>query len=306
MERTSQGAAVNTGGSEQARSLLEVIGSALSQLADEVRLTGVDLAWTIDPTLPAYVSVSRVDLLAIISVLVRRALSVGPDTALHLTATEARFGEVLLQLEDMGEEARALPHQQWQQLCFWVEELGGQITRASEGLLWRVTLPLDPLTAAQVNQNRAAGVRLLLVCADTDTRARVLGYLSGAAHTVIECRTQAEALEVAKNRRFDLALLDADLPDGDGLLLAEQLYQLRPTERMAFAVMVPGQPLPKPEWPWVRFWLHKPPRAAELEAALEAGSAARRANARARLAQAQALHESSENPAEAKAIPKKR
>lgn len=291
MQRTPQGTAVTARSSEQARSLLTVIGSALSQLADEVRLTGLDLAWTIDPILPAYVCVSRIDLLAIISVLVRRALSVHPDTALHLTATEARFGEVLLQLEDMGEQTDVLPHQQWQQLCFWVEELGGQISRGSEGLLWRVTLPLDPLTAAQVNQNRASGVRLLLVCADTDTRARVLGYLSGAAHTVIECRTQAEALEVAKNRRFDLALLDADLPDGDGLLLAAQLYQLRPGEAMEFAVMMPGQPTASAEWPWVHFWLHKPPRAAELEAALVAGSAVRKVNARTRLAQAKASRE---------------
>lgn len=51
---------------------------------------------------------------------------------------------------------------------------------------------------------------------------RRLGFTTDAAGTV------AEALRLAAERRHDLALLDLELPDGDGLTLSARLKSLRP------------------------------------------------------------------------------
>ena len=144
------------------QSLLHVISDALAQLADESAVHDVLLAWTIDPDLPAYVRVNRIDLFAIISVLVRRALPLAPAAALHLTIArlppESGAARVALQLEDDGDVQQALPVKEWLQLQFWVEELGGSIARAAVGLQWRVVLPLDPLSAvtAAVSRTRVS------------------------------------------------------------------------------------------------------------------------------------------------------
>jgi two-component system torCAD operon response regulator TorR len=50
-------------------------------------------------------------------------------------------------------------------------------------------------------------------------------YLGGAGYQVTTSTTTARAREVLRGQRFDLLLLDINLPDGDGVSLAHELRQ---------------------------------------------------------------------------------
>lgn len=67
------------------------------------------------------------------------------------------------------------------------------------------------------------GFRLLLVEDDDDVALMIGKALERAGHTVTRCRTAAEALNQAGAQRFDLVLLDQNLPDSSGLDLLQTL-----------------------------------------------------------------------------------
>jgi CheY-like chemotaxis protein len=66
-----------------------------------------------------------------------------------------------------------------------------------------------------------ANLRLLLVEDDVQVNRATERLLSRVGHKVTACKCVGEALELAES--FDCAVLDIDLPDGDGVTLAQRL-----------------------------------------------------------------------------------
>src|SRR5215213_6743295 len=66
-----------------------------------------------------------------------------------------------------------------------------------------------------------SGCHILFVEDDEDTREMVCLVLQGDGYKVTCAPTISEALQLAKQERFDLYLLDSRLPDGTGVKLCE-------------------------------------------------------------------------------------
>jgi CheY-like chemotaxis protein len=70
--------------------------------------------------------------------------------------------------------------------------------------------------------------QILHVDDDPDIRLLMAGSLQEFGYRVVTAGTVAEALELAKEFRFDLCILDVRLPDGTGIELCQQLRKLQP------------------------------------------------------------------------------
>src|SRR5438105_3601992 len=70
--------------------------------------------------------------------------------------------------------------------------------------------------------------QILHVDDDPDIRLLMAGSLQEFGYRVVTAGTVAEALELAKEFRFDLCILDVRLPDGTGIELCQQLHTLQP------------------------------------------------------------------------------
>jgi DNA-binding response OmpR family regulator len=80
-------------------------------------------------------------------------------------------------------------------------------------------------TAGEKPRNRP---RILHVEDDPDFRLLIAGSLQGFGYTVATAGTMAEAMQLARDLRFDLCILDVRLPDGSGIDLCQQLRELQP------------------------------------------------------------------------------
>jgi DNA-binding response OmpR family regulator len=67
---------------------------------------------------------------------------------------------------------------------------------------------------------------LLVVDGDIGSRRATAATLRGLGHQVVDVGTCREAVEIAIHRPVDLALLEVDLPDGDGYRLAHLLRDM--------------------------------------------------------------------------------
>ncbi|MGN6153743.1 MAG: hybrid sensor histidine kinase/response regulator [Lysobacteraceae bacterium] len=109
--------------------------------------------------------------------------------------------------------------------------MGGGIELASapgEGACFTVRLPLaradSPAYLDTAKPSVAARARDVLLVEDDPTVADVLtGLLQAQGHCVVHAAHALAALSAQATQRFDLALLDLDLPGMDGLALARQL-----------------------------------------------------------------------------------
>ena len=113
-----------------------------------------------------------------------------------------------------------------------IEVMGGEISVTSEegkGSQFFFTLklpegetqkiddtPLCPLTKSTV----------LLVEDNALNRTVAEGYLKHLGQAVISAENCAEALSIARSERFDLILMDINLPDGDGVTLTGQMREI--------------------------------------------------------------------------------
>ena len=79
----------------------------------------------------------------------------------------------------------------------------------------------------------------ILVCEDQDAIRHMIGTLvTAAGHKVVEVRTGAEAVEVARKERFDVLLLDLMLPGVlDGFDVVTRLREDESTRTMPIFVI---------------------------------------------------------------------
>ena len=70
--------------------------------------------------------------------------------------------------------------------------------------------------------------RILHVDDDPDIRLLISASLHEFGYVVATAGTNAEALELAKQLKFDLCILDVKLPDGNGIDLCKNILDLQP------------------------------------------------------------------------------
>jgi CheY-like chemotaxis protein len=70
--------------------------------------------------------------------------------------------------------------------------------------------------------------RILHVDDDPDIRLLISASLREFGYVVATAGTNAEALELARELKFDLSILDVKLPDGSGIDLCQKIQQLQP------------------------------------------------------------------------------
>ncbi len=102
---------------------------------------------------------------------------------------------------------------------------------------YEATATPDPVLA-QVG--RLNGLRVLLAEKNTAHRRIILGQLVRWGLHVESCRTGREAIYAADHRRFDIALVDAFLPDIDGHGLADRLRRTPRGGTSAVILMAPA------------------------------------------------------------------
>lgn len=108
--------------------------------------------------------------------------------------------------------------------------MGGAIRVDSKpglGTRFLVDLPLQavtaPVVAAPVSTDAAEPLAILLVEDDATVAEVIVALLRARGHQVTHAPNGLAALAEVASQRFDIALLDLDLPGLDGLALARQL-----------------------------------------------------------------------------------
>jgi len=80
---------------------------------------------------------------------------------------------------------------------------------------------------ASENDNAAKG-HVLHVDDEPDIRLLIAASLRDFGYVVVTAGTCAEGLELAKQFKFDLCILDVRLPDGTGIQLCQKIHQVQP------------------------------------------------------------------------------
>src|SRR5438094_8275720 len=77
-------------------------------------------------------------------------------------------------------------------------------------------------------KDNTAKAHVLRIDDDPDSRLLISASLRDFGCVVATAGTTAEALELAKQFKFDLCILDVRLPDGSGIELSQEIHQLQP------------------------------------------------------------------------------
>ena len=154
----------------------------------------------------------------------------GPELAL----IDSQSYEAVLEMESPSNAGLKMvwigagkPPQAWR--CFDRPVRWAEVVLAMDELFEPPTdLDFD-LTAPASLDFPIPGRRALIASADRDHRLYLRARLSLADITQAdEAQTPAEALEYARRNRYDIALVDLDLPDADGWKFVKQLAAGRP------------------------------------------------------------------------------
>src|SRR6267378_3301178 len=107
-----------------------------------------------------------------------------------------------------------------------VKLMGGDIAVTSEvgrgsEFSFTLTLPVETAPAARSTGLAALGGRRMLIVDDNQTNRRILReMLAAEGVNVDEASTAADGLDALRRTRYDLAILDVQMPDMDGFQLA--------------------------------------------------------------------------------------
>src|SRR5437899_4088631 len=77
-------------------------------------------------------------------------------------------------------------------------------------------------------RDNAAKGHVLQFDDEPDVRLLISASLRDFGYVVATAGTSAEALELAKQFKFNLCILDVRLPDGNGIQLCQEIHQLQP------------------------------------------------------------------------------
>jgi CheY-like chemotaxis protein len=95
-----------------------------------------------------------------------------------------------------------------------------EVGRGSE-FSFALTLPVETAPASRATALAALGGRRMLIVDDNQTNRRILReMLAAEGINVDEVSTAADGLEALRRTRYDLAILDVQMPDMDGFQLA--------------------------------------------------------------------------------------
>jgi CheY-like chemotaxis protein len=78
-------------------------------------------------------------------------------------------------------------------------------------------------------KSKTMNPRILHVDDDPDIRLMISASLREFGYVVATAGTNAEALELARQLKFDLCILDVKLPDGSGIELCQKIHNLQPS-----------------------------------------------------------------------------
>ena len=111
-------------------------------------------------------------------------------------------------------------------------------------------------------------MRVLIVDDDMGVSQMLLKLFSQSGLTSDVSHSVADALDFIRQTRYDLAVCDVDLPDGNGITLAHALLKVEPSVRL---VMISGDPdnLDKARDSGLSRCLQKPFDLGDLKALLE-------------------------------------
>lgn len=130
-----------------------------------------------------------------------------------------------------------------------VEQLGGKLRVASDGRFKGSVFTIDLLVVPPMKDHETAaghdslallqpdGKRRILFVEDHLDTSRVLTMmLNNRGYEVTAVHSMSEALEMARQREFDLLISDIGLPDGSGLEVIHSLNAGRPTKIKGIAL----------------------------------------------------------------------
>lgn len=242
--------------------LHRVIHTVIEMIDAEIQAKKLDVKVRLDMA-PCWIDGDEARLQQVVWNIVRNAVKFTPEGGTIRITAEQEDGEVALRCTDSGfgihpdalprlftafEQADAEVSQRFGGLGLGlaianglVREHGGWIKVTSagrgQGATFEVRLPLlkrpsDGADAAGLGGHGAesprAERRLLLIEDNLDAAEAMAISLRDYGYEVVHAATQREAMQVAADSQFDLAITDIGLPDGNGIDLGRRLLPSMP------------------------------------------------------------------------------